>query len=126
MSLEVTVNQKIPGVFVISPAGSIDAGNYVVLKNEVDKVLNISPKAIIFDLADLDFISSAGLGIIFKAKFAIRNKGEFALANLKPQIEAVLETVKALPEQNVFASVEEMDDYLARIQLQKAEGGPLQ
>ena len=122
MSLEVTVNQKINGVYIISPIGSIDTDNYMIFKNEVDKVLYQQPKAIVLDFAGLDFVCSAALGVIFQTRFAMEKSGDFAIANLKPQIKAVFDIVKALPDQNVFSSVAEMDDYLARIQMRIIEG----
>ena len=122
MSLEVTVTQKVNGLYIISPVGSIDGDNYMIFKNQVDKVLFQQPKALVLDFAGLDFICSAALGVIFQVRFALEKSGEFAIANLKPQIKAVFDVVKALPEQNVFTSVAEMDHYLARIQRRIIEG----
>ena len=122
MSLEVTVTQKVNGLYIISPVGSIDGDNYMIFKNQVDKVLHQLPKALVLDFAGLDFICSAALGVIFQVRFALEKSGEFAIANLKPQIKAVFDVVKALPEQNVFTSVAEMDHYLARIQRRIIEG----
>jgi len=121
MSLEVTVTQKVNGLYIIAPVGSIGGDNYMIFKNQVDKVLYQQPKAIVLDFAGLDFICSAALGVIFQVRFAMEKSGEFAIANLKPQIKAVFDIVKAMPDQNVFASVAEMDDYLARIQIRIIE-----
>ena len=65
----------------------------------------------------LDYISSAGLRVVFKAAKTLRALGgSVALANRQPQIVKVFEIVKALPDLRVFESDEEMDDYLKAMQ----------
>jgi len=116
MALEVLVSEKTPGVIVLAPVGAIDATTCTVFEDRVDSILETLPKVLILDFAGVTFITSAGLGVVFKARKALEKKGEFALANLQPQVQTVFEIVKALPNQQVFASVAEMDNYLANIQ----------
>jgi anti-anti-sigma factor len=72
---------------------------------------------VILDLARLEFLSSAGLRVIFKTKKLMdRRKGKLLLLNLQPQVRMVFEIIKALDGMNVFASQEEMDDYLTAMQ----------
>jgi anti-anti-sigma regulatory factor len=55
---------------------------------------------------------------VLTAKERLEQTGaEFGLYKLQPQIKTAFEIVKALPKKNVFASAEEMDRYLAQIQL---------
>jgi anti-anti-sigma factor len=118
MPLQITIEEKIPGVFVVTAIGSIDATSYEDFQAQVDGIFHKGPKAIIFDLAGVDFISSFGLGVVLTAKVRLEKSGaEFGLYKLQPQIKTAFEIVKALPKQNVFASAEEMDRYLAQIQL---------
>jgi anti-sigma B factor antagonist len=122
MSLQITVDEKIPGIMVVAPVGSIDAQTNEIFKEEVDVVLQKEPKALIFDFAGVDFINSSGLGVIFQTKEVLKRAGaEFGLGKLQPQVKAVFDIIKALPSQSVFESVEEMDNYLARIQMQVKE-----
>jgi anti-anti-sigma factor len=122
MSLQITIEEKIPRVFVVTAIGSIDATSHEDFKTQVDGILHKGPKAIIFDLAGVDFINSSGLGVVLMAKVTLEKSGaEFGLNKLQPQIKAAFEIIKALPKQNVFASVEEMDNYLAQIQMQVKE-----
>ena len=119
MSLQITVVEKSSGVFVVTAIGSIDATSYEDFQTQVNSILQKRQKAIIFDLAGLDYINSFGLGIALKAKATMeKSGGDFGISNLQPQVKAAFEIIKALPKQNVFTSAEEMDQYLAQIQRQ--------
>jgi anti-anti-sigma factor len=73
----------------------------------------------VLDMKDLDYISSAGLRVIFKAAKEVRNAGnKLAAANRKAHIDKVFEILKALPDMAVFSSDEEMDEYLDAMQAQ--------
>jgi len=78
----------------------------------------------VLDMRDLDYISSAGLRVIFKAAKQVKSSGNrLAAANRKPHIEKVFEILKALPDMAVFANDAEMDEYLESMQAQvKGEG----
>ena len=118
MSLQITIEENFPGVFVVTAIGSIDATSYEDFQAQVDDILQKEPKAIIFDLAGVDYINSFGLGVVLTAKVRLEKSGaEFGLNKLQPQIKTAFEIVKALPKKNVFASAEEMERYLAQIHL---------
>ena len=118
MSLQITIEEKMPRAFVVTAIGSIDASSHENFKTQVDAILHKDPKAIIFDLAGVDFINSSGLGVVLTAKVTLGKSGaKFGLNKLQPQIKAAFEIIKALPKEHVFTSVEEMDRYLAQIQL---------
>jgi anti-anti-sigma factor len=73
----------------------------------------------VLDMRDLDYISSAGLRVIFKAAKQVKSAGNrLAAANRKPHIEKVFEILKALPDMAVFANDAEMDEYLESMQAQ--------
>ena len=78
----------------------------------------------VLDMQELDYISSAGLRVIFKAAKEVKGAGNrLAAANRKPHIEKVFDILKALPDMAVFANDAEMDDYLESMQAQiKGEG----
>ena len=117
MSLEVMVVKKEEGVFVVSPTGSVDSDTYLVLEQEVETLLENRPKVVIFDMRGVHYISSSGLGVVFKTKKVLQqNQGKVYLVNLTPPVKKVFDVVNALPEQEVFASVEELDNYLDKIQ----------
>jgi anti-anti-sigma factor len=126
MPLKVTVETKPGGTYVVlRPEGSIDAATYTTLAVEVEAVLQKSPSLLIFDLEKVGYVSSAGIGVVLAAEKAMKKAGgKTLLVNLKPQIKKVFDIVQALPAEQVFISVRELDQYLADIQRQVREGPP--
>lgn len=117
MSLSTQMVEKEPGVFIFSPSGRLDTNTYQELESRVDDLLLGSPMMVIFDMADLDYISSMGLRVILKTQKNMKKRGgSVMLTNMKPQIEKVFEIVKALPSFTVFKDTEEMDAYLDKMQ----------
>lgn len=116
MHLTVTSKEKGTGVFIVYPNGSLDSNTYNILESKIDSLLAVSPKMIVFDMGKLDYISSAGVRVIFKTKKAMNGKVTFV--NLKPQIKKVFDIIKALPTMRVFSSVKELDQYLHKMQEQ--------
>lgn len=119
MSLTVTSKQKMEGVYVLSPSGRLDTSTYPILEQRVDVVLKESPHTLVFDMEMLDYISSMGVRVIAKAQKLMKAyNGRVVLLNLQPQIEKVFDIIKALPSQQVFSNMQELDDYLDRMQRQ--------
>jgi anti-sigma B factor antagonist len=129
MSLSVQVGQiyqppKAPAT-VVKLVGRLDTITAPQAEKEIAPVLSGSLKEVIFDLAGLTFISSAGLRVLLGARKVLAARGaQLHLTNLQPQIEKVLDIVKILPGIHVFRNVEEMDEYLAAIQHKVTEGDP--
>jgi anti-sigma B factor antagonist len=120
--LRVTVVKKSEEVYVISSVGSIDGDTYEILQEKVDSVLRLSVKALIFDMQGVVYMSSMGLKVILRTKEAVeKGGGTMLLINLQPQISKIFDIVKAIPSQNIFSSIEEMDRYLAAIQRKEIE-----
>ena len=117
MSLTVTAKQPRVGVFVISPVGYIDSDTYSILEDGLDLILESSPSEIVFDMKSVDYISSAGIRVILKVgKAQKKNEGKIILVHLQPQVKKVFDIIKALPTMTVFTSIEELDDYLDKMQ----------
>jgi len=120
--LKITVTKKEEGVLVIAPVGPIDSSTYMDLEAKIDLLLKKPVKIIMIDMGGVDYISSMGLGVIFKTKKAVEsNKGNLIMINLQPQIQMVFDIIKALPSINVFANMEEVDNYLSNIQRKEKE-----
>ena len=123
MPLKVGVEKKGEDTFIVRPAGSIDTNTFMTLQTELDSILEKSPKVIIFDLKDVSYVSSAGVGVVLLAEQTLKPKsGKVLMVGLQPQIKKVFDIVKALPDQQIFASLEEMDAYLNEIQRKVKEG----
>jgi anti-sigma B factor antagonist len=117
MALRLKVGEKSPGVQIVRPIGSLDTMTYLTLEDEIDSLLQKGPKLIIFDMKELEYISSSGVGAIIRARKMMKNHdGQVLLVNLQPQIEKVFEIIKALPDERIFKDVEELDRYLDRMQ----------
>jgi anti-anti-sigma factor len=119
MPLTVTSEQKALGAYVVSPAGQINGSTYRVLEDELDTLLASAPTLIALDLAAVDYLSSAGIRVILKTKKALAaNGGKLVFMHLQPQIKKVFEIIEALPSMRVFKNIQEMDEYLDRMQKQ--------
>jgi anti-anti-sigma factor len=117
MPLKVKSKDRGPGVVIVSPIGSIDANNYSVLDKKMDEILKKQPDVIIFDMEFADYISSTGIRVLLKTKKTLKEtSGRMVFMNLQPQIQKVFDILKAIPTLKVFASIEELDNYLDAMQ----------
>ncbi len=113
MPLKVNSAETRPGVFTVSPIGSLDGNTHTILEGTVEAVLKQSPDVIIFDMEFLDYINSMGVRVLLKTKKALENNdGKIIFMHLQRQIRKVFEILNALPTLQVFASIEELDEYL--------------
>src|SRR5262245_34055302 len=104
------------GFVTIRPAGSLDSNTYTDLQEHIAAVTQRKPGALVLDLKDLTYISSAGVRVLIAAQKAMKvAKGGFAIINLQLQIRKVFEIIMALLSSNVFESVADLDRYLAGI-----------
>lgn len=117
MPLTVTYEQKAKGAFVVSPAGALNSNTYPVFEEQINSILEKDPSILVLDLARLDYLSSAGIRVILKARDALKkNNGKITFMNLQPQIKKVFDIINALPSMQIFTSVEELDEYLDAMQ----------
>jgi anti-anti-sigma factor len=117
MGLTVKIKQTDSGTVTVSPTGSLDSETYRLLDVEIGGVLAEPIETLVLDLANVDFITSSGVGVITKAKTMLSQRGaDLAMTNLQPQVEKVFEIMDLLPMLNVFANTEELDEYLGKVQ----------
>ena len=117
MPLKVKSTTRGPGIIVVSPIGSIDAGTFNVFDEKMDNILEQKPDVIIFDMEFADYISSSGIRVLLKTKKALKQTdGRMVFMRLQPQIKKVFDILKAIPTLKVFASIEELDNYLDTMQ----------
>ncbi len=104
--------------------GELDTHTSTQLDQELQQITTASIKALVLDMQKLNFISSAGVGVILKAQDTLKKKNiTLTLAHLQPQIKRVFEIMQLTPILNVCASQEELDEYLAKIQKRILEEG---
>ncbi len=108
------VGPRSTGAVTIRLTGSLDTMTAPELERELAPALAGPVKDLVFDLAQLKFISSAGLRVFSAARKQLKERGgQASFINMQPQIQEVFEIIKALPGVAVFANVAELDRYLA-------------
>jgi anti-anti-sigma factor len=118
MQLRTSVAIDEPGsVARVALIGALNTDTAPGFEQQLQQVLDGGHRLTVLDMKELDYISSAGLRVIFKAaKQAAAAGNQMAAANRKPHIDKVFEILKALPDMTVFASDRELDDYLNHMQ----------
>jgi len=118
MPLEIQIQKNIgahdPGIITVNLSGSLDTSTAPDLERQLTPVLAGPVKNLVFDLAHLKFISSAGLRVFAMARKQLKEKGgQASFIHLQPQIKEVFDIIKSLPGVAVFKDTAEMDRYLA-------------
>jgi anti-sigma B factor antagonist len=102
------------GTVTVTLAGSLDTATAPELEKQLAPVLAGSARDVVFDLAQLTFISSAGLRVFALARKTLKERGgQASFVHMQPQIHEVFEIMKSLPGVAVFKDVAELDRYLA-------------
>ena len=120
MELQVTWEERAEGMFVVRPEGSLDSNTYTILEDVVAQLVGPSTRVLAFNMEALEYISSAGLRVLFKAAKALEEHGgSYMMSNLKPQIQKVFDIINALPSMRIFRDLQEADAYLDAMQKQE-------
>jgi len=125
MSLQVRIDAAVATRIVVRPIGKLDAVSCQEFDRALGGVLANAPRGgtLVIDLVDLEYVSSAGLRSLFRARKAMRTRGgQSLLVHAQPQVRKVFEIVKAVPVHEIFQSVEELDAYLSEMQRKVVEG----
>ena len=117
MALRIKVAEKEGGLFTLTLTGPLDAATYAQFERVLAPIMVATTKAIVLDMDGVDYISSMGIGSIFKVRnFAKDKNAKFVMVNLQPPVKKVFDTVQAMPPEAIFSSLEEIDAYLSDIQ----------
>lgn len=85
-----------------------------------DALANLSPQEAplqVLDMTQLNYISSAGIRSVVKARMNLMaQQGQMLLLNMQPQVRKVFDIIKAIPSEQVFSNLAEMEDYLDTLQ----------
>ena len=119
MSLSIQI-QKNPdprhgGAVTIKLIGSLDTATAPELDRELTSCLAGRVNDLVFDLAELKFVSSAGLRLfqVARKQRVARGGGRASFINMQPQVEEVFVIIQSLPGIGVFKDIEALDRYLA-------------
>lgn len=117
MGLDIEIKIECDQRKIFSLAGSLDTNTAPQLEDVLEREIDSEVQVAIMDMNKLEFLSSAGIRIIFKAKKLMdARKGKFMLVNLQPQVRKVFEIIKVLDIMEVFSNQAELDDYLKVMQ----------
>src|SRR5258706_15227600 len=96
MGLEIEVTEVGNGGRCVALRGRLDSQTAPILDERLELVLK-SATALIFDMAGLEYISSAGIRVLVKARKTLEARGGgVAVAHLQPPVRWVLDILKAV------------------------------
>ena len=126
MQLEIQTAPRSGTTQRVALFGRLDTHSYPQLDAELAPMLyggDPPVMSLVLDLAGLNYISSAGIRSIFKARKALTARnGKLLVVNPQPQIQKVFDVVKAVPMSDIFTSVAEADAYLDMVQRKVVSG----
>jgi anti-anti-sigma factor len=103
--------------------GRLDSDTVALLDSDLASLADAPVDVVVFDLAGLEYISSAGLRSIFGTRQLLAARsGRIVLLNARPPVQKVFDIVKATDLAAVFSSVEELDRYLDAMQRKVVDG----
>jgi anti-anti-sigma factor len=119
MTFNLHIHALDPHKSTLQLEGRLDAMTFGEFDREAEKVLQQmeTGSTLVLDLSSLEYISSAGLRSIAKARKHMRARdGQTLLLNPQVQVRKVFDIVKAVPIKEIFQNMQELDDYLDQIQ----------
>ena len=123
MSLDIEILPPAHGSQRVVLSGRLDTHTYEDLDERLEPLLGPDLHSLVLDLAGLEYISSAGIRSIFKARKALAGHGgKVLVVNPQAQIQKVFDVVKAVPMNEIFSSTAEADAYLDAMQRKILQG----
>ena len=123
MSLEIKIQRPAgnrSSAVTIRLGGSLNTDSAPELERQLAVVLADPVKDVVFDLAELKFITSAGLRVFAAARKTLKDRGgQASFVNLQPQIEVVFEVIKSLPGVSIYKNSADLDRYLTLLQCER-------
>lgn len=115
MSPALTVEIEEADVAVVRPAGFMDASTARLVEEEVTRLVRQGANRLLFDGAELSYLSSDGLGGILQHVWELRRRGgDLKLARLHGKAETIVRLLGLDQVLDVFDTLEEALDAFAR------------
>ena len=84
--------EHVDGTLILKPAGRIDGQNAVDFQTAIESIVSDSEKAVILELADLVYISSAGLRVILLLAKTLKSRNtQFAMCSISGSVKDVFD-----------------------------------
>lgn len=124
MDLSIHIEPPIDSNQRVALGGRLDTNSHAELDRQLAPILESTVRSLVLDLAHLDYISSAGIRSILRARKALAARhGKLLVVNPQPQIQKVFDVVKAVPLSEIFTSIAEADAYLDAMQRKVLSAG---
>ena len=80
-------------LLIVKINGDIDHHSCEEIRSKIDKEITVkNPKSILFDMEQVGFMDSSGIGVLIgRYKLMANNGGKAAMTNLKPQVKRLCE-----------------------------------
>ena len=102
------VQDREGGAAIVSPAGRLDSAAAPLLQQALVTLDAAGERRIVLDLGRLDYISSAGLGVLFWIAKRMREVGgALALCSLGDQVRRVFELAGFMPHFTIASTRDE-------------------
>ncbi len=98
--------RRLDDVVILDASGRITMGEgTLILRDQIQKLLNAGDRKFLLNLADVDYIDSSGLGELVTSFTTVRNQnGQLKLLNLTRRVQDLLQITKLLTVFEVFNS----------------------
>lgn len=97
--------------------GRLNNDTVAVLDEALARIVASPTRVVVFDLAGLEYISSAGLRSFFRIqKVMTQRAGKAVLLSPRPAVQKVFEIANATDLTAVYATAEDLDRYLDTLQ----------
>lgn len=108
MSLTIECQERENSVVVIDVRGEITFENSDLLRDKINELCEQNKARLIIDLANLKYMSSAGMGVLVHGlKKTRQGKGDLRLAHLSPKMRRVFLITQFTHHFSVFPSLDE-------------------
>ena len=90
--------RRLDDVVILDLSGRITMGEgTLIIRENIQKLLNAGDRKFLLNLADVDYIDSSGLGELVTAFTTVRNQGgQLKLLNLTRRVQDLLQITKLL------------------------------
>lgn len=105
--------ERSEGTLVMAPVGRLDSVTSSELEKRLAARIDAGDRRLVFDMAGVEYISSAGLRVLLMAAKRLKDpSGALVLCGLGPSVRTVLELAGFLP---LFVVVPVRQEALARL-----------
>ncbi|MDE0309270.1 MAG: STAS domain-containing protein [Acidiferrobacterales bacterium] len=84
--------ERVDGALILQPSGRIDGQNAVDFQTAIESIVTDSDNAVVLELTDLVYISSAGLRVILLLAKTLKSRNaQFAMCSISGSVKDVFD-----------------------------------